>query len=657
MPSPAVIVIVGAGPNGTGLLERISANLGAAEELYAGPLDIHLVDPFPPGPGRVWRHAQSPLLRMNSMAEDVTMFTDESVRCQGPVRPGPSLAEWAADVGTGKIADVEPDPELLSLRGNDFPSRQAQGKYLDWFFRHTIRGLPDSVTVHVHASTATAITGSCDQLQQVWLADRAAPLPADAVVLALGHLDAQPDAEQRRLAAFAAEHGLSYLPPEYSADADLSEIAAGETVVMRGFGQAFIDLMVLLTEGRGGRFETTPDGLRYLPSRREPVLYVGSRRGVPHHAKTTYRLQGAAPDLPRFFDADAVDRLLAQPGRLEFRRDVWPAIAKEIGWGYYRELFTGHPDKVTMDWDEFAGSFAELEFLGQRMRDLVARAVPASADRLDLARLDRPLHGMSFDRFADLGGYLRDYIEQDLARRSDPAFSADLGAFLALLSVYGQLPRLLASGRLSARSQVEEFDGWWAGFFGFYASGPPGDRLAQLLALAEAGIVRFLGPDMWVRADAGRGRFVAGSAVVAEELVATGLIEARLPRANARGSADELLRRLVLAGDGAEEVLAEGAFGHNTGLLLVRGDDARVLDRDGRAHPRRFALGAHTSGRSVAAFARPRTNAPSFRRNDKVARELLRFLASVPEPAGLVPIPRAAELGSRFDDLVPRRHC
>ncbi|GAA2802531.1 FAD/NAD(P)-binding protein [Crossiella cryophila] len=657
MPRPAVVVIVGAGPNGAGLLERISANLDAAEELRTGPLEIHLVDPFPPGPGRVWRHAQSPLLRMNSMAEDVTMFTDESVRCQGPVRPGPSLAEWATAVRAGEITGVELDAELMSLRGNDFPTRQVQSKYLEWFFRHTIRRLPDSVTVHVHATTATAVTGNCDQAQQVWLADRVAPLAADAVVLALGHLDAEPEPEQRRLADFATEHGLAYLPPEYSADADLSAIPAGEPVVMRGFGQAFIDLMVLLTEGRGGRFEPVGDGLRYLPSGQEPVLYVGSRRGVPYHAKTTYRLQGESPELPKFFDANTIDGLLAQPGRLEFRRDVWPAMAKEIGWGYYRELFTGHPDKVAMDWAEFAEHFAELEFLGQRMRDLVARAVPAKADRLDLATLDRPLRGMSFDRFADLGGYLHDYVEQDLARRSDPAFSADLGAFLALLSVYGQLPRLLESGRLSARSQVEEFDGWWAGFFSFYASGPPGDRLEQLLALSRAGVLRFLGPDMWVRADAERGRFVAGSAGVTEELTASGLIEARLPRANARRSGAELLRRLVQDGDGAEEVLAEGAFGHNTGLLLVRGDDARVLDRDGRAHQRRFALGAHTNGRSVAAFARPRTNAPSFRRNDNVARELLRFLASAERPEDLVPVPRTAESEHVFGDLAGRSRC
>ncbi|MFD0070774.1 FAD/NAD(P)-binding protein, partial [Streptomyces sp. NPDC127574] len=45
------LVIVGAGPRGTGLLERIAAN---APELYAGSeLDIHVVDPYPAGAGRI----------------------------------------------------------------------------------------------------------------------------------------------------------------------------------------------------------------------------------------------------------------------------------------------------------------------------------------------------------------------------------------------------------------------------------------------------------------------------------------------------------------------------------------------------------------------------------------------------------------------------
>ena len=65
----AAIAIVGAGPRGAGLLERLAAS---APELHPGPLTVHLVDPYPAGAGRIWRHDQSPLLAMNSMAADVT---------------------------------------------------------------------------------------------------------------------------------------------------------------------------------------------------------------------------------------------------------------------------------------------------------------------------------------------------------------------------------------------------------------------------------------------------------------------------------------------------------------------------------------------------------------------------------------------------------
>jgi hypothetical protein len=137
-PSPAVLVVVGAGPRATGLLERIAAN---APELWdeERQLRIHLVDPHPPGPGRVWRREQSALLRMNSMAEDVTMFIDESSTVEGPVRPGPSLAEWAAQF-SGRSPRYAPytepaDPEVLAelctLTGTDFPTRRAQSAYLD----------------------------------------------------------------------------------------------------------------------------------------------------------------------------------------------------------------------------------------------------------------------------------------------------------------------------------------------------------------------------------------------------------------------------------------------------------------------------------------------------------------------------------------------
>ncbi|MGK5696665.1 FAD/NAD(P)-binding protein [Streptomyces sp. URMC 128] len=602
-PSPAVLVVVGAGPRATGLLERIAAN---APELWeeSGQLRIHLVDPHPPGPGRVWRHQQSALLRMNSMAEDVTMFTDESSTIDGPVRPGPSLAEWAAQF-SGRSprhapytepADPEVLAELRTLAGTDFPTRRAQSAYLDWVFRRTLAQLPPTVTVEWHPTTATAVTGPPDGPQQVHLAGGATPLTADLVVLAQGHLGSTPAAEYRDHAAFARRHGRFHLTPEFSADADLSALRPGEHVILRGFGLAFIDLMTLLTEGRGGTYRTEPDGtLTYLPSGHEPVLHVGSRRGVPYHSKTRYRLQGPRPPLPRHFGPEAVDALLAEGRPLDLRRDVWPLMAKEIGFGHYHELFHAHPERTTLPWPDFIAAYDRLSWYDDELAALVATAVPDPADRLDFEALDHPLDGLAFPTSDAFQDHLRHHIAQDVTRRENPEFSADLGAFLALLSVYGQLPRLVASGRLTARSVADDLDGWWHGFFSFLASGPPGFRLRQLLALSRAGIVHFLGARIRIAADETSGTFTAISPTVSGHTThATALIEAYLPGPSLARTEDPLLRGLYREGALAEEV--------------------------------------------VAAFARPRTNAPAFRQNDAVARALLRALSATEAKTSTSPV-------------------
>src|SRR5438552_16308236 len=89
---PAVLAVIGAGPRAVGLLERLAANA----DPHGRRLVVYIVDPYPPGAGRTWRRDQSPLLWMNSTAGEVTMYTDESVRCDGPIHTGPTLAAWAA---------------------------------------------------------------------------------------------------------------------------------------------------------------------------------------------------------------------------------------------------------------------------------------------------------------------------------------------------------------------------------------------------------------------------------------------------------------------------------------------------------------------------------------------------------------------------------
>jgi hypothetical protein len=359
---------------------------------------------------------------------------------------------------------------------------------------------------------------------------------------------------------------------------------------------------------------------------------------VPYRSKIGYRLQAPRAPLPRFAGNDAIARLLREHERVDFRRDVWPLLGKDVAWGYYHELFHAHPDRTTMPWAQFDERFAPLAWESSELHALVAEAVPADEDRFDVARLDRPLAGLHFAAADDLQAHIRRHIEQDRARRADARYSADLGAFYALLACFVQVAQVLGSGQVTARSRVQDADGWWFGFFSYFASGPPGARLDQLLALSRAGHVRFLGADEWVAHDAARGCFVAGSASTDEVVEAAVLVDARLPASSLSRTRSALLRAMRDRGELLEQVLVDPVEGVaiNTGKIRVD-RDLRVLGADEAAHARRFALGIHTSRPASGTFARPRTNALPFRQNDAVARTILRqatALGLVDAPAG-----------------------
>lgn len=273
--------------------------------------------------------------------------------------------------------------------------------------------------------------------------------------------------------------------------------------------------------------------MTYVPSGHEPVLYVGSRRGVPYHSKIGYDWTGERPPLPRFFGPAEVDALLARPDGFDFRRDVWPLVEKELGFAHYHRLFTVHPERTSGTWTDFEEKYAAADRAEREV--LVASTVPDPADRLDLDALDRPLEGVRYPSYEALQEGLRGYIRDDLTRHHDPSYSPDLAVFLGLLSVYGQLVRL------------GDIGSWWHGFFSYLASGPPGPRLRQMLALSRAGILNFLGADTIVTAEDGVFR-ASGASVPGASVEARALVEARLPEPTVERARDALLRELYADG-------------------------------------------------------------------------------------------------------------
>jgi uncharacterized NAD(P)/FAD-binding protein YdhS len=616
----ATVVIIGAGPRALSLLERLGAS---ADELLGGRrLAVHLVDPFAPGAGRIWRREQSPLLWMNSVAEDVTLFTDASVVIEGPVRPGPSLWEWVRDHARDLPADHPVAAEAATATPRSFLSRRLQSEYLSWVLDRVLAELPSTIDVRSHLARAVDVEGGAGR-ERVLLDDSTA-IEADVVVLAQGHLDVEPTSDEARTARFAARHDLAFVATGYTADLDLSVLAAGEDVIVRGCGLAFVDLVVLLTEGRGGRFVEDGACIRYLPSGREPRLLVGSRRGVPYRSKLGYSAPGAIPSLPRYLTPDAVRARTGGGAVTSFDEQVWPLVAKDLGHAHYGELFRSHPERVSTSWEEFEAAYDHLEWASTELDELVVDAVPKSEDRLDLVALDRPLAGLQVADVAALQDVVRDHVTADLARRHDGYHSSDAAVFVGLLQTYGALAGLVAEGLLPQRVLVEDIEGRWHNFFSYVASGPPGVRLEQLLALSQAGIVTFLGADLVVENDDVEGVFRASSSSHDESITAHAFVDARLPDPSVHASADRLVRALAARGELSDDGTIDELGPVTSGKVRARPGDQRLITADGSISATRFALGPWVSGGAAsAAFARPGVGAGFFRQNDAVARAVL----------------------------------
>ncbi|WP_326583617.1 FAD/NAD(P)-binding protein [Streptomyces sp. NBC_00481] len=638
------VCVIGAGPRGLSVLERIRANAGGTLR----PVEVHLVDPYPPGAGAVWRTDQPGELLMNTVASQVTLFADDSVDCAGPSVPGPSLYEWACAVRDRAIDQDLPAravDEARRLGPDTYPTRAFHGHYLEWVFRHLLRTAPAHLTVHTHRTTAVALDDDVPGgPQTVTLAngDRLAGL--DAVVLALGHGDLTPSPEERALRSFADRHGLTYVAPANPADTDLSGIAPGAPVALRGLGLNFFDCLALLTEGRGGTFKEGQSGLVYLPSGNEPVLYAGSRRGVPYHARGENEKGALGRHEPRFLTPDVIAELrrrVAGGRSLGFRHDLWPLVDREIRTVHHEAWIRAARGPEAAE--EFVRSCLVGED-GEETALLDRHAVPP-AERWDWTRIELPYGERKFIDRADFRHWLLTYLRRDVTEARLGNVNGPLKAALdALRDLRNEIRLVVDHGGVSGESYRAELDGWYTPLNAFTSIGPPAFRIEQLIALIEADVLHVLGPGMRVRAwapggdteegigegDIGEGGVGKGGFLVDAELVdeppvrVEALIEARLPAVDLRRSANPLLRALFGAGACAPYRLG-GDAGHEPGGLAVTDGAPRLVDAAGRPHPRRFAFGVPVEGvRWVTAVGiRPGVGSVTLEDADAIARAAL----------------------------------
>ncbi|MFD6432039.1 FAD/NAD(P)-binding protein [Streptomyces venezuelae] len=663
------VCLVGAGPRGFSVLERICAQ--ERKSPLWDRVSVHVVDPAPPGAGRVWRPAQSPHLLMNTVASQVTVYTDDSVSIRGPLEEGPSLYEWARALGRGALAPGPATPcgadvlgQARALGPDSYPTRALYGRYLAWAFAQVVADAPAHVDIRVHRVRAvsltdedTARTGRAGTqtgragtqagragtqagragAQTVVLEDGTRLSGLSAVVLAQGHLPVRPGEHEAALADFADRHDLLYIAPANPADVDLSPIAPGQDVLLRGLGLNFFDYMSLLTQGRGGRFERTGRQLVYRPSGREPRLHAGSRRGIPYHSRGDNEKGAHGRYRPRLLTTGHVAALRA-PGRgpLRFGRDLWPLISKEVQCVYYEALLAGR-DEAPAAVARFAAAFLAAA-PGSAEEGVLAAAGIGRDARWDWEVLARPYGSRVFTDAAQFRAWLRGHLQQDVAQARRGNVRGPLKAALDVLrDLRNEIRLAVDHGGLTGTSHRSELEGWYTPLNAYLSIGPPAGRVEEMLALMEAGVLDVSLPGIRVTAAEGGGDgegagFVGTSALVPGVRVRAGvLIEARLPETDLRRTGDPLMRGLLAAGQCRPYRVEDYETG---GLAVTR--SFQLLDARGAAHRRRFAYGVPTESVHwvTAAGIRPGVGSVTLEDSDAIAGAVLALPAPARTAAG-----------------------
>ncbi|WP_166429895.1 FAD/NAD(P)-binding protein [Nesterenkonia sphaerica] len=581
-----VIAVVGAGPRGTSFLERLLAHVERCSPGQRRGLKVKVFDPAPHGPGRVWDPAQSPLYLMNTPASFPTAAPSGSTRlCLPASSCSISFLEFCAPGGFDDDAD-------------SYPTRSQYGTYLAWLNKEVsahLRGRGVAVE-HIRAE----VTALSPQEDRYLLSAAGKHHDADAVVLALGHLEAELASGPAHLAAQARQHDLHYQGPAIPTDVDYGVFGAGQNVLVRGLGLNFFDLMIQVTAGRGGQFRLNPDpapGKRYTydPCGEEPHLIAGSRRGTPYRAKTVAPGFVPAEIELKHLTPRALDSLLTTRAELDFATQLWPLIERDVCSTY--ASFGG------------AGDF-------------------------DITSYAMPFQHRSWSSSEEYQQTLRQWLEDDASASAAAAGSPEKMAINALHAARLEVKKLVADNRIRSESVLRDVEGWFEPMVEGLASGPPLQRIEELAALARAGVVEFLGPEPVYGVDSTRGTFIADSpAVQSARYQASHMIEAMMPPNRITQARSPLVRGLLAEGLAAPAVIESAGQAHVHKGFQVTGAPHRLLHADGTAG-RIYVLGLQLAsvqwGTAIAAESGGDTtgSARALADADAAAAEVLRGLSS-----------------------------
>jgi len=581
------LAIIGVGPKGLFCLERLIAHLALAE--LTRPVDVYLVHrdgSF--GCSPVYAVDQPEYIILNVAVGEVDLWSAS----EPPIFSGrgPNFIEWYANRY----------PERPRLSGGEFLSRAIVGHYLQENFLRLTGTLPANVRLIQCRGEAIDLDPLDDQIRLDWRDSdgETHSILVQQVLLATGHSRLKPTLQERQWRDFSKRHDQTrFIPFVYPVRQRLGDIEPHQTVAVKGLGLTFIDAVLELTEGRGGRFERDDAGqLHYRPSRREPLIFPFSRTGLPMAPK--------AVDLPtklrplRFCTPEALARIRElHGGQISLDQGPWHLFQLEMTVYYYEWAMKG----------AFAERLADLDTDETALKTLI-RAFHSAHPEVPVFD-PKPLLDPVEPRHLRSGSAFNAFIDETMGREIERAIKGFAGDGLKSavdiwFEVRYALSQAMAFGGLSPQSHrqlMEEINP----VFKRVVFGPPLINLEKLHALLRAGILDFScarAPEITTDEKEGKFRLRTRMGSVA---LADVLIDGRYPQIKLEQDASPLYqnlrqRGLVRSFENTDRI--GSGVGYRPGAIDHTERYHHVIDAQGRAQASLCVIGIPTEGNLLGNF-------------------------------------------------------
>jgi hypothetical protein len=360
--------------------------------------------------------------------------------------------------------------------------------------------------------------------------------------------------------------------------------------------------------------------MRYAASGREPRLIAYSRSSLPLTARARNQKGVSGQYRARFLKLDTVRALRAQRGKLDFRGDILPLLWADMQYAYYEAYL--RPKRDSLQSMLMLNQFLAADSAAQR--DAIVRQYIPEQDRLDWRALRDPVPASALASGPVFDAWLRQHIETDLADAARGNVDSPIKAACDVVrDVRDNLRAAIDFAGLTEESHrwlMAEF----VPFMNRIAVGPPSSRMAELLALVDAGVAQVnYGPGAHC-VKAAAGRWQIASAHWPERRAPIDVhIKGRVSMHSPADDSSSLLGGLL--SDGYARLFTNGEF-HPGGIEVDR--RFHVVSSSGESISNLWALGIPTEGAKFYTFVVPRTGVNSTALVD-AGRVVLELLAQV----------------------------